>query len=149
MNRPSNVPEGAHVQWEIELLGFEMPKVMKLLKFSKHLDSYVLRSSLLFCYKKNDILVDFKLIVLSCLKTLICALFISWFVNFTENRQALLFNLSETFFFPALMFRKFHLLFCLSILENSKGLCGYLESIILFFDHIDCILALAGISCEI
>ncbi|KAJ1411238.1 Tetratricopeptide-like helical domain superfamily [Sesbania bispinosa] len=24
--RPSNVPEGAHVQWEIELLGFEMPK---------------------------------------------------------------------------------------------------------------------------
>ncbi|WOL16555.1 peptidyl-prolyl cis-trans isomerase PASTICCINO1 [Canna indica] len=24
--RPPNVPEGAHVQWEIELLGFEMPK---------------------------------------------------------------------------------------------------------------------------
>ncbi|GLT75878.1 hypothetical protein SLA2020_475720 [Shorea laevis] len=24
--RPTNVPEGAHVQWEIELLGFEMPK---------------------------------------------------------------------------------------------------------------------------
>lgn len=24
--RPSNVPEGAHIQWEIELLGFEMPK---------------------------------------------------------------------------------------------------------------------------
>uniref|UniRef100_A0A0E0KE38 peptidylprolyl isomerase n=1 Tax=Oryza punctata TaxID=4537 RepID=A0A0E0KE38_ORYPU len=24
---PANVPEGAHVQWEIELLGFEMPKV--------------------------------------------------------------------------------------------------------------------------
>ncbi|CAB4284626.1 unnamed protein product [Prunus armeniaca] len=24
--RPANVPEGAHVQWEIELLGFEMPK---------------------------------------------------------------------------------------------------------------------------
>lgn len=29
MIRPANVPEGAHVQWEIELLGFEMPKVMK------------------------------------------------------------------------------------------------------------------------
>lgn len=28
--RPSNVPEGAHVQWEIELLGFEMPKVKLL-----------------------------------------------------------------------------------------------------------------------
>lgn len=25
--RPAAVPEGAHVQWEIELLGFEMPKV--------------------------------------------------------------------------------------------------------------------------
>lgn len=25
-SRPSNVPEGAHIQWEIELLGFEMPK---------------------------------------------------------------------------------------------------------------------------
>ena len=25
--RPANVPAGAHVQWEIELLGFEMPKV--------------------------------------------------------------------------------------------------------------------------
>ncbi|XP_027334699.1 peptidyl-prolyl cis-trans isomerase PASTICCINO1 isoform X2 [Abrus precatorius] len=24
--RPSNVPEGAHIQWEIELIGFEMPK---------------------------------------------------------------------------------------------------------------------------
>ncbi|KAF2316296.1 hypothetical protein GH714_041637 [Hevea brasiliensis] len=24
--RPVNVPEGAHIQWEIELLGFEMPK---------------------------------------------------------------------------------------------------------------------------
>ncbi|AES88468.2 putative peptidylprolyl isomerase [Medicago truncatula] len=24
--RPSNVPEGAHIQWEIELLSFEMPK---------------------------------------------------------------------------------------------------------------------------
>ncbi|CAJ1949252.1 unnamed protein product [Sphenostylis stenocarpa] len=24
--RPSNVPEGAHIQWEIELLGFETPK---------------------------------------------------------------------------------------------------------------------------
>lgn len=33
--RPSNVPEGAHVQWEIELLGFEMPKV-KLLLLLKH-----------------------------------------------------------------------------------------------------------------
>ncbi|KAJ9190123.1 hypothetical protein P3X46_001353 [Hevea brasiliensis] len=24
--RPANIPEGAHIQWEIELLGFEMPK---------------------------------------------------------------------------------------------------------------------------
>ncbi|KAK4748235.1 hypothetical protein SAY87_014821 [Trapa incisa] len=24
--RPANVPEGAHIQWEIELLGFEMPR---------------------------------------------------------------------------------------------------------------------------
>ncbi|KAL1370973.1 hypothetical protein HN51_001192 [Arachis hypogaea] len=24
--RPANVPDGAHIQWEIELLGFEMPK---------------------------------------------------------------------------------------------------------------------------
>lgn len=27
MTRPANVPEGAHVQWEIELIGFEMSKV--------------------------------------------------------------------------------------------------------------------------
>ena len=27
--RPANVPEGAHIQWEIELLRFEMLKVMK------------------------------------------------------------------------------------------------------------------------
>lgn len=26
--RPANVPEGAHIQWEIELLGFEMPRVI-------------------------------------------------------------------------------------------------------------------------
>ena len=26
--RPANVPEGAPVQWEIELLSFEMPKVI-------------------------------------------------------------------------------------------------------------------------
>lgn len=25
--RPDDVPAGAHVQWEIELLGFEMPQV--------------------------------------------------------------------------------------------------------------------------
>lgn len=29
MVRPANVPEGAHVQWEIELIDFEMPKVTK------------------------------------------------------------------------------------------------------------------------
>lgn len=29
-SRPANVPEGAHIQWEIELLGFEMPKVIFL-----------------------------------------------------------------------------------------------------------------------
>ena len=33
--RPANVPEGAHIQWEIELLGFEMPKVMKQKPFYK------------------------------------------------------------------------------------------------------------------
>ena len=27
LDRPPGVPEGAHVQWEIELLGFETPKV--------------------------------------------------------------------------------------------------------------------------
>lgn len=26
--RPLNVPEGAHIQWEIELLAFETPKVL-------------------------------------------------------------------------------------------------------------------------
>lgn len=26
--RPANVPKGAHIQWEIELLGFEMPRVI-------------------------------------------------------------------------------------------------------------------------
>lgn len=30
-DRPASVPEGAHVQWEIELLGFEMPKVVLLI----------------------------------------------------------------------------------------------------------------------
>lgn len=33
MIRPANVPEGAHIQWEIELLGFEMQKVRKLVLF--------------------------------------------------------------------------------------------------------------------
>lgn len=28
ITRPVNVPEGAHIQWEIELLGFETPKVL-------------------------------------------------------------------------------------------------------------------------
>ncbi|XP_057540358.1 peptidyl-prolyl cis-trans isomerase PASTICCINO1 [Amaranthus tricolor] len=32
--RPTNVPEGAYVQWEIELLGFEMPKDWTGLDFS-------------------------------------------------------------------------------------------------------------------
>ena len=27
LDRPPGVPEGAHVQWEIELLGFETPRV--------------------------------------------------------------------------------------------------------------------------
>ncbi|KAJ0088235.1 hypothetical protein Patl1_31761 [Pistacia atlantica] len=33
--RPENVPEGAHIQWEIELLGFEMPKVISCYLFRK------------------------------------------------------------------------------------------------------------------
>ncbi|KAI3910440.1 hypothetical protein MKX01_034834 [Papaver californicum] len=32
--RPAHVPEGAHVQWEIELLGFEMPKDWTGLSFN-------------------------------------------------------------------------------------------------------------------
>jgi hypothetical protein len=34
MVRLANVPEGAHVEWEIELLGFEMPKVVYKYLFS-------------------------------------------------------------------------------------------------------------------
>ncbi|PWZ57196.1 hypothetical protein Zm00014a_017530 [Zea mays] len=37
-NRPANVPEGAHVQWEIELLGFEMPKDWTGLTFEEIMD---------------------------------------------------------------------------------------------------------------
>lgn len=33
VTRPANVPEGAHVQWEIELLGFEMQKVNLFIEF--------------------------------------------------------------------------------------------------------------------
>lgn len=34
MIRPADVPESAHIQWEIELLGFETPKVFtNLVKF--------------------------------------------------------------------------------------------------------------------
>ncbi|KAM0948338.1 putative peptidylprolyl isomerase [Dioscorea sansibarensis] len=36
--RPPNVPEGAHVQWEIELLGFEMPKDWTGLNFQSIVD---------------------------------------------------------------------------------------------------------------
>ncbi|KAL4651235.1 hypothetical protein ACB092_01G144700 [Castanea dentata] len=36
--RPANVPEGAHVQWEIELLGFEMPKDWTGLNFKSIMD---------------------------------------------------------------------------------------------------------------
>ncbi|XVF08192.1 hypothetical protein REPUB_Repub06bG0205000 [Reevesia pubescens] len=37
-SRPPNVPEGAHVQWEIELLGFEMPKDWTGLNFQNIMD---------------------------------------------------------------------------------------------------------------
>ncbi|KAG6523945.1 hypothetical protein ZIOFF_013833 [Zingiber officinale] len=37
-SRPANVPEGAHVQWEIELLGFEMPKDWTGLTFQEIMD---------------------------------------------------------------------------------------------------------------
>jgi hypothetical protein len=37
-NRPANVPEGATVQWEIELLGFEMPKDWTGLTFNEIMD---------------------------------------------------------------------------------------------------------------
>ncbi|KAJ0027515.1 hypothetical protein Pint_35291 [Pistacia integerrima] len=36
--RPENVPEGAHIQWEIELLGFEMPKDWTGLTFENIMD---------------------------------------------------------------------------------------------------------------
>ncbi|CAN6724002.1 unnamed protein product [Malus baccata var. baccata] len=36
--RPANVPEGAHIQWEIELLGFEMPKDWTGLNFQSIMD---------------------------------------------------------------------------------------------------------------
>ncbi|TYJ96223.1 peptidyl-prolyl cis-trans isomerase PASTICCINO1 [Cucumis melo var. makuwa] len=36
--RPANVPAGAHVQWEIELLGFEMPKEWDGLDFESIMD---------------------------------------------------------------------------------------------------------------
>ncbi|KAJ9694841.1 hypothetical protein PVL29_010356 [Vitis rotundifolia] len=36
--RPANVPEGAHIQWEIELLGFEMPKDWTGLNFEAIMD---------------------------------------------------------------------------------------------------------------
>ncbi|KAE8696546.1 Peptidyl-prolyl cis-trans isomerase PASTICCINO1 [Hibiscus syriacus] len=37
-SRPANVPEGAHVAWEIELLGFEMPKDWTGLNFQSIMD---------------------------------------------------------------------------------------------------------------
>uniref|UniRef100_A0A6N2MN14 peptidylprolyl isomerase n=1 Tax=Salix viminalis TaxID=40686 RepID=A0A6N2MN14_SALVM len=36
--RPTNVPEGAHIEWEIELLGFEMPKDWTGLDFQSVMD---------------------------------------------------------------------------------------------------------------
>ncbi|XP_019463927.1 PREDICTED: peptidyl-prolyl cis-trans isomerase PASTICCINO1 isoform X2 [Lupinus angustifolius] len=36
--RPANVPEGAHIQWEIELLGYEMPKDWTGLDFKSIMD---------------------------------------------------------------------------------------------------------------
>ncbi|XP_060674522.1 peptidyl-prolyl cis-trans isomerase PASTICCINO1 isoform X2 [Ziziphus jujuba] len=36
--RPSNVPEGAHIMWEIELLGFEMPKDWTGMNFQSIMD---------------------------------------------------------------------------------------------------------------
>ncbi|OWM81771.1 hypothetical protein CDL15_Pgr007809 [Punica granatum] len=36
--RPANVPEGAHIQWEIELLGFEMPRDWTGLDFRSIMD---------------------------------------------------------------------------------------------------------------
>ncbi|KAE8686981.1 Peptidyl-prolyl cis-trans isomerase PASTICCINO1 [Hibiscus syriacus] len=37
-SRPPNIPEGAHVAWEIELLGFEMPKDWTGLNFQSIMD---------------------------------------------------------------------------------------------------------------
>ncbi|KAK2657740.1 hypothetical protein Ddye_010792 [Dipteronia dyeriana] len=37
-SRPANVPEGAHIQWEIELLGFEMPRDWTGLNFQSIMD---------------------------------------------------------------------------------------------------------------
>ena len=56
MIRPANVPEGAHIQWEIELLGFEMPKVFtnSLVKFklftalAVYLQVAIIRPSMLY-----------------------------------------------------------------------------------------------------
>ncbi|KAK8944971.1 Peptidyl-prolyl cis-trans isomerase PASTICCINO1 [Platanthera zijinensis] len=39
--RPANVPEGAYVQWEIELVGFEMPKDWTGLNFQNIMDEVV------------------------------------------------------------------------------------------------------------
>lgn len=36
--RPSSVPEGAHIQWEVELLGFEMPRDWTGLTFQEIMD---------------------------------------------------------------------------------------------------------------
>lgn len=48
MLRPADVPAGAHVQWEIELLGFEMPKV-QLFSFSDLWFGYFCSSFVLLC----------------------------------------------------------------------------------------------------
>ena len=59
--RPANVPEGAHVQWEIELLGFEMPKVIykypTFVKYMRYLLLLVFYLFYIYIYIKSQNIV--------------------------------------------------------------------------------------------
>ena len=60
--RPVTVTEGAHVQWEVELLGFEMPKVI-ILPFLNNIPfrvTVIICKVLYCCFSLKSVCLDFQ-----------------------------------------------------------------------------------------
>lgn len=118
MTRPASVPEGAHVQWEIELLDFEMPQVP--LESSKNFDSF------LWFYRRTRVLTK---ISSSACNSLCFILQWRWIYNiFHDNVDGL---------------HEWHLKFKLLIILhfNSWSICVWFSSHLSLIQHYSSIAA--------